>query len=98
LFLVSLVGLTFIAALAAAVMAGARRHVFVPAIGLPEAWAWVLALPWMLLALTAIGRGPGRPLASNGTFPGRSGLDRGDRGRSADRGVGRELARVTLGP
>jgi pimeloyl-ACP methyl ester carboxylesterase len=54
LLLVTLVGLTFIATLAAAVMAGARRHLFVPAIGLPEAWAWVLALPWVLLTVTLV--------------------------------------------
>jgi pimeloyl-ACP methyl ester carboxylesterase len=53
-FLVTLVGLIFIATLAAAVMAGARRHLFVPAIGLPKAWAWVLALPWVLLTVTPV--------------------------------------------
>jgi pimeloyl-ACP methyl ester carboxylesterase len=73
LFLVALVGLTFIATLAAAVMAGARRHVFVPAIGLPEAWAWVLALPWMLLALTILAVVLGMRSRAAGHSPGVSG-------------------------
>jgi pimeloyl-ACP methyl ester carboxylesterase len=54
LFLLALVGLAFVVTLAAAVIAGGRRHFFIPAIGLPEAWAWVLALPWLLLALTLV--------------------------------------------
>jgi pimeloyl-ACP methyl ester carboxylesterase len=54
LFLLALVGLTFIVTLVGAVIGGGSRHFFIPAIGLPEAWAWVLALPWMLLAVTLV--------------------------------------------
>ncbi len=54
LLLLALVGLTFIVALVAAVIAGARRHLFIPAIGLQEIWAWLLALPWVLLALATL--------------------------------------------
>lgn len=54
LLMVALAGLAFIVTLAAALIAGARRHFFIPAIGLPENWAWLLALPWVVVALTAV--------------------------------------------
>jgi pimeloyl-ACP methyl ester carboxylesterase len=54
LLLVAAVGLTFLLGLAAAVFVGMRRHFFVPLIGLPQGWAWLLALPWLLLVLTPV--------------------------------------------
>ncbi|HSK18563.1 MAG TPA: alpha/beta hydrolase, partial [Longimicrobiales bacterium] len=39
LLLTALVGLLFIAGLAAALASAARRHLFIPAIGVPETWA-----------------------------------------------------------
>lgn len=40
--------------LAAALVVGMRRHFFIPAIGLPLEWAWLLAMPWLLLVLTPV--------------------------------------------
>ncbi|HSK21342.1 MAG TPA: hypothetical protein VK912_19455, partial [Longimicrobiales bacterium] len=54
LLLTALVGLLFIAGLAAALASAARRHLFIPAIGVPETWAWVLVLPWVLVVLTSV--------------------------------------------
>jgi uncharacterized membrane protein YoaK (UPF0700 family) len=31
-----------------------RRHFFIPAIGVPQEWAWLLAMPWLLLVLTPV--------------------------------------------
>lgn len=44
-------GLGLLAALAAALLIGARQKVIIPALGVPAGWAWVLLLPWLLLAL-----------------------------------------------
>jgi pimeloyl-ACP methyl ester carboxylesterase len=54
LLLVALVGLTLILGLTAALTAAARQHLFIPAIGLPENRAWLLALPWVLLVLAPV--------------------------------------------
>jgi pimeloyl-ACP methyl ester carboxylesterase len=54
LLLVAAVGLTFLLGLAAAVFVGMRRHFFIPLIGVPQGWAWLLALPWLLLVLTPV--------------------------------------------
>jgi pimeloyl-ACP methyl ester carboxylesterase len=54
LLLVAAVGLTFLLGLAAALFVGMRRHFFIPLIGLPQGWAWLLALPWLLLVLTPV--------------------------------------------
>jgi pimeloyl-ACP methyl ester carboxylesterase len=54
LLAVSAVGLTLLIGLAAAVFAGMRRHFVVPLVGLPAQWAWMLVLPWLLLAITAV--------------------------------------------
>jgi pimeloyl-ACP methyl ester carboxylesterase len=53
LLVVSAVGLTLLIGVAAGVFAGMRRHFVVPLVGLPAEWAWVLVLPWLLLAVTA---------------------------------------------
>ncbi|HEX6307490.1 MAG TPA: alpha/beta hydrolase [Longimicrobiales bacterium] len=50
LLVAALVGLTFVAGLAGALTTAARRHPFIPAIGLPANWTWLLVLPWLLLA------------------------------------------------
>lgn len=54
LLLVAALGLAFLLGLAVALVASARRHFFIPLIGLPAAWAWLLVLPWLLLALTPV--------------------------------------------
>jgi pimeloyl-ACP methyl ester carboxylesterase len=54
LLLLAVVALTFVIGLAVALVVGARRHFFIPAIGLPREWAWLLALPWLLLVITPV--------------------------------------------
>jgi hypothetical protein len=54
LVLVAAVGLTFLLGFTIAIMTSMRRHFFIPLVGLPEQWTWLLALPWLLLVLTAI--------------------------------------------
>jgi hypothetical protein len=44
--------LMLLAGLAGGLLAGGRQHAFIPLIGLPAGWAWVLPLPWLLLVLT----------------------------------------------
>jgi pimeloyl-ACP methyl ester carboxylesterase len=50
--LLAVVGLMLLAGLAIGLVAGGRQHAFIPLIGLPAEWAWVLPLPWLLLVLT----------------------------------------------
>lgn len=50
----ALIGLVALIATAAAVFAGQQRHFFIPMIGVTREWAWVLALPWLLLAITPV--------------------------------------------
>jgi pimeloyl-ACP methyl ester carboxylesterase len=50
--LLAVVGLLLLAGLAGGLLAGGRQHAFIPLIGLPAGWAWVLPLPWLLLVLT----------------------------------------------
>lgn len=67
LLVVAVVGLTMVLGLTAGLFAGMRRHFFIPLIGLPREWAWLLALPWLLLVLT--------PVAAFLALSGRSGDD-----------------------
>jgi hypothetical protein len=48
LLLAALAGLVFVFATAGALLAGSRKGVMVPALGVPDEWKWVLALPWVL--------------------------------------------------
>jgi pimeloyl-ACP methyl ester carboxylesterase len=50
--LLAVVGLMLLAGLAGGLLAGGRQHAFIPLIGLPAGWIWVLPLPWLLLVLT----------------------------------------------
>jgi pimeloyl-ACP methyl ester carboxylesterase len=50
--LLIVVGLMLLAGLAGGLLAGGRQHAFIPLIGLPAGWIWVLPLPWLLLVLT----------------------------------------------
>jgi pimeloyl-ACP methyl ester carboxylesterase len=52
--LLAAVALTFVLGLAASLVVGMRRHFFIPAIGLPQEWAWLLAMPWLLVVLTPV--------------------------------------------
>jgi pimeloyl-ACP methyl ester carboxylesterase len=52
--LLAAVALTFVLGLAAVLVTGMRRHFFIPAIGVPQEWAWLLAMPWLLLVLTPV--------------------------------------------
>jgi hypothetical protein len=52
--LLAVVGLTLLAGLAGGLLAGGRQHAFIPLIGLPAGWIWVLPLPWLLLVLTPV--------------------------------------------
>lgn len=54
LLTLALLGLLLLISLTAAVVAGQRRHFFVPLIGVTRGWVWVLALPWLLLAVTPV--------------------------------------------
>lgn len=54
LLLLAVVALTFVIGLAAALFVGMRRHFFIPAIGLPREWSWLLGMPWLLLMLTPV--------------------------------------------
>lgn len=53
LFALSIIGLTLLIGAALAVFTGMRTHVVVPLVGVTRPWAWLLALPWLLLALAA---------------------------------------------
>lgn len=52
--LVAALGLTCLILTAAAVVISRREHSLIPLVGLPQEWAWLLALPWLLLAFTSI--------------------------------------------
>jgi pimeloyl-ACP methyl ester carboxylesterase len=73
LLLAAIVGLTFIAGLAGALTIAARRHAFIPAIGLPENWTWLLVLPWVLLVITPVAAALAFTSRAHGHSPGVAG-------------------------
>jgi hypothetical protein len=54
LLLAALSGLVFVFATAGVLLAGSRKGVMVPALGVPDEWNWVLALPWVLGAAALV--------------------------------------------
>jgi hypothetical protein len=52
LWLAAATGVVFLVGIALALLAGARQHFLVPAIGVPGDWRWVLAVPWLTGAVT----------------------------------------------
>ena len=48
LLLSAMTGIIFVCATVGALIAGWRHGFLVPALGVPDAWAWVLLLPWVL--------------------------------------------------
>lgn len=54
LLIASVTGLVVVFAVAGALLAGSRLGLIVPSLGVPKAWAWVLALPWVLGAAAIV--------------------------------------------